>query len=135
MADVVRVRFKVAQDGRSQLVLCGKTDSRGNTTCPGIFGVQPKRPPGPPIMRINGILRRDARGVYQPTPHARKQRADGRPTTLRRSRVHGRDYGPQGERAGEIVRDFPIMAICPRCLTPNEIRPFNHSVDKPATLC
>ena len=85
----------------------------------------PATPIRPLMMRVNGILRLDARGVYQPTAHARKQRADdGRPPTLRRSHVHGRDYGPQGERAGEIVREFPILALCPRCLTPNEIRPL-----------
>jgi len=137
MDATVRARFKLAADGSSRLVLCGKLNKKGRATCPGSFGLQPPRHGGPPVMRINGILRRDSRGVFRPTNRALKQQANGQPVRLRRSHIRVgilagqqpdvRDYGPQGERAGEIVHTFPIMAICPRCLTPNEIHHFSHT--------
>ncbi len=139
MDATVRARFRLATDRDTRLVLCGKRDKAGRATCPGAFGVQTPLHGGPPDMRVNGILRPDNKGIYRPTVRALEERAQGRPIRLRRSHVRNsnyphdehwsniRDLGPQGERAGEIVYDFPIMAICPRCLTLNEIQHFSHT--------
>ena len=133
----MRARFKLATDGEIRLVLCGKPDKAGRLTCPGVLGRQPPLRAGPPRMWVNGIFQRDSRGEFRLNNRALKQRAEGRPIRLRRSHVRVglvagnlpdmRDYGPQAERAVEIVYDFPFKLPCPRCLTPNEIQHFSHT--------
>jgi hypothetical protein len=139
----VRARFNLVRESDSRIVLCGKPDSKGNKTCGGMFGIQLERyHDRPAFMRMKGIFRRDVRGMYQPTIRARDQRAEGQPVRLRRSHVQNEDdyprrlfgslppvdIGPQGEVIGAIVYDFPVMAVCPRCLTLNEIEHFSHIV-------
>jgi len=137
---MIHARFKRTRGNpRLWLVLCGKADERGNKTCPGTFGVAQGGTwggSGPPVMRMYGLLRPDARGVYRLSRRHLDQIAQGKAPTLRRSQVHDPtvqpatderwamlDYGSQGERAGELIRAFPILAACPRCQCPNEIMP------------
>ena len=92
--------------------------------------------PGTPVMRMYGLLRPDTHGVYRLSDRHLKELAQGKTPTLRRGRVHDPtvqpasnekwamlDYGAQGERAGEMLYTFPIVAACPRCQLPNEIMP------------
>jgi len=136
---LIRARFKRATSGTLWLVLCGKPDARGNRTCPGTFAVAMGGNwggAGPALIRMYGILRPDNRSVYRLSPRNMDRLAEGRTPTLRRPRVHDPtippddhypgswlDYGTQGERAGELIYTFPVLAACPRCQTVNEILP------------
>ena len=118
--DVTGARFKPAKDGSHRLALCGKTDRNENQTCPSVLGLMcPVSHAGPHTIRVYGIYRKDHHGVYRPTTRAVELEAAGRLPKVRRTTP----YGDQGERGGEIVHDFPVKVVCPRCRTLNEIRP------------